>query len=91
MAMMMDPYLMMHQEKHHRKSKESKEAPKLYYLRKPVWFIGVRCFFPCVAGKGEGEGEREEGKTASIWKFFPISVWPVPVLNSRDFALSLFK
>lgn len=48
-------------------------------------------FFPCVAGKGEGEGEREEGKTASIWKFFPISVWPVPVLNSRDFALSLFK
>jgi len=26
MAMMMDPYLMMHQEKHHRKSKESKEG-----------------------------------------------------------------
>lgn len=69
--MMMDPYLMMHQEKHHRKSKESKEAPKLYFLRKPVWFIGVRCFFHVWQGKEKGKEKGKKAKQHPFGNSFP--------------------
>ena len=78
---------MMHQEKHHRKSKESKEARETVSPEKARVVHWRAMFFSmCWQGKEKGKEKGKKAKQHPFGNSFPYLFGPVPVLNSRDFA-----